>query len=131
MNDQNQLQWGTVDHSGGELFLNLRGGRSLAEAVEEALNVGPLKPQQSTVGVRSLSVCALSLGTRSPEVSDSEEEIKGKDLVFVEVDAARQQKAKSESPSATTFDLKNKIAKECLQCHAKLPSMKSAREGSY
>ena len=99
--------------------------------VEEALNVGFLKSQQSMIGVRSFSVCVLSLGMCSPEVSDLKKEIKGEDLVFVEVDAAWQQKAKSELSSATTFDLKNKIVKKHLQCHVKLLFMKSAREGFY
>ena len=59
------------------------------------------------------------------DVSDSEEEFKDEEVVFVKVDAVKQQKAKSKSPSSATLDPKNKIVKEHQQHHANLPFMRS------
>ena len=99
--------------------------------MKKALNVSFLKLQQSTVSVKFLSVHALFFNTHSSKVSDSKKEIKKKNLIFVKVDVTQQQKTKSESPSITMFNSKNKIVKEHLQHHVKLLSMKSAREDFY
>ena len=50
----------------------------------------------------------------SLKVLNSEKEIKEKDLIFVKIDAAQQQKVKLKSLSVIMFDLKNKIVKKCL-----------------
>ena len=67
----------------------------------------------------------------SLEISDSEKKIKEKNSIFVKIDAVQQQKAKSKLSSIIIFNLKNKIIKKCLQYHAKLFFMKSARENFY
>ena len=70
MNDQNQLQWKTVNHFEKELFLNLCERQNLTKTVKKALNVNFSKSQQSTVNVRSFNVHALSLDTHSLEISN-------------------------------------------------------------
>ena len=99
--------------------------------MKKTLNVSFLKSQQSTVDVRSLSVHALFLDTCSLKISNLEKKIKEKDLIFMKIDAAQQQKAKSKLSSTITFDLKNKIVKKCLQHHAKLLFMKFIKEDFY
>ena len=99
--------------------------------MKKALNVNSLKSQQLTVNVRSLNVHALFLDTHSLKVSDSKKEIEEKDLIFVKVNAAQQQKTKSKFSSAITFNSKNKIIKKHLQHHAKLFFMKFIKKDSY
>ena len=54
--------------------------------MKKTLNVNSLKFQQSTVGVRSLSVYALFFDMCSLKISDLKKKIKKKDLIFVKID---------------------------------------------
>ena len=53
--------------------------------MKKVLNVNSLKSQQSMIGVRSLSVCALFFNTHLSEISDLKKKIKEKDLIFVKI----------------------------------------------
>ena len=61
--------------------------QSLAKIIKKVLNVSFLKLQQSTVNVKSLNVCALSLDTHSLKISNLKKEIKKKDLIFMKINA--------------------------------------------
>ena len=103
------------------MFLNLHEEKSLAEAVKKALNADS---SQSMIDVKSFNVQATSLNTQFSDISDSENEIKEENTVFINMNAVRQQKTKSELPFLTIMNLKNKIAKKHQQCHMNLSFMK-------
>ena len=82
--------------------------------MKKVLNVNFLKSQQSMIDVKFFNVHTLFLNTHSLEILNLKKKIKKKNLIFVKVDAAQQQKAKSKFSLVITFDLKNKIIKKHL-----------------
>ena len=99
--------------------------------IKKVLNVSFSKFQQSMIDVKSFNVHVFSFNMCSSEISNSEKEIEKKDLIFVKINAAQQQKAKLKLSSIITFNLKNKIIKKHLQHHVKLFFIKFAKKDFY
>lgn len=125
--DSKRIVLGTSDKPGSEVALDTHNGKCQVEALEEALK-SLQETRRPTVGVKSLSVHASSLGTQPPDLSDSEEEA---DEEVVDVNAARQQPAKVNPKWKATQDSASRIQKERQQKDARLPLMKNALEGIY
>ena len=73
-------------HLKEKMFLNLCKKRNLMKVIKKALNADS---SQLMIDVKSLNVQAVSFNTQFSDISDSENEIKKKNTVFINVNAIK------------------------------------------